>query len=167
MPESCQARCPSAPVAAICGKPPIRASDACCARPERPSDVAPTIAVMKSRRRIPPRQCSGRHLHFDHRSKAGIPDRRNGAQRSFSRHGIVARPMSLLGQTLRSQTAFAPIFVRYASRSDQTIAAQRNDATCQEPTSPPFQAPTGSRHSALGRSFTLANSRTLAPGIST
>jgi len=39
--------------------------------------------------------------------------------------------MSLLGQTLRSQTAFAPIFVRYASRSDQTIAAQRNDATCQ------------------------------------
>ena len=48
--------------------------------------------------------------------------------------------MSGLGQTLRSQTTFAPIFVRYASRSDQTIAAQRNDATCQEPTSPPFRA---------------------------
>jgi hypothetical protein len=32
----------------------------------------------------------------------------------------------------RSQTAFAPILVRYASRSNQTIAAQRNDATCQK-----------------------------------
>ncbi len=33
--------------------------------------------------------------------------------------------MSPMGQTLRSQTAFAPIFVRYASRSDQTIAGRK------------------------------------------
>ena len=49
----------------------------------------------------------------------------------FALRNVCRRPCRSMGQTLRSQTAFA-LFVRYASRSDQTIAAQRNDATCQK-----------------------------------
>jgi hypothetical protein len=51
-----------------------------------------------------------------------------------------ARPDHTLGQTLRSQTVFAPIFVRYASRSDQAIAARRMTRSARRRHRTPFRA---------------------------